>query len=432
MKQVAIVWLILGLIGVIALAAWVMPADAQAPQVVVYAVVFYSPTCPHCHQVMTETLPPFQSQYGSQLEILYVDVSQTAGATLFQATIDTLNIPVGRAGLVPTMVVGSTVMVGGSEIPAQLPTLIETGLANGGIDLPPVPELRRAYQASLDNATASAAIQTTYSEKQSWRERFENDRWGNGLAVGILLLLVVGLVMQVGGEIQTLRRHKPTLWLNVRRRRLLLGGLAGLAVMVVASLIFEDSEFSLPMGLALVVAGGLIWVMWHILQAESDARHMEQMLDALIPVVAILGLIVAGYLAYIEVRDDAAVCGAVGDCNTVQQSEYARLFGILPMGVLGIIGYLGIITAWWVSHHAKISLIRFSQMTGFGLALAGVLFSVYLTFLEPFVIGATCAWCLTSALLMLMISLAYSVSGWRAVNVQLGHPPAPPKKSSVL
>ena len=34
------------------------------------------------------------------------------------------------------------------------------------------------------------------------------------------------------------------------------------------------------------------------------------------------------------------------------------------------------------------------------MAAFGVLFSVYLTFLEPFVIGATCAWCLTSAILM--------------------------------
>jgi len=36
----------------------------------------------------------------------------------------------------------------------------------------------------------------------------------------------------------------------------------------------------------------------------------------------------------------------------------------------------------------------------FGLAAGGTLFSIYLTFLEPFVIGATCAWCLTSAIIM--------------------------------
>jgi uncharacterized membrane protein len=33
-------------------------------------------------------------------------------------------------------------------------------------------------------------------------------------------------------------------------------------------------------------------------------------------------------------------------------------------------------------------------------------FSIYLTFLEPFVIGASCAWCLTSALIATLLLLA--------------------------
>jgi uncharacterized membrane protein len=33
----------------------------------------------------------------------------------------------------------------------------------------------------------------------------------------------------------------------------------------------------------------------------------------------------------------------------------------------------------------------------------GTLFSVYLTFLEPFVIGATCIWCLSSAVVMTLL-----------------------------
>ena len=35
----------------------------------------------------------------------------------------------------------------------------------------------------------------------------------------------------------------------------------------------------------------------------------------------------------------------------------------------------------------------------------GVLFSIYLTYLEPFVIGAVCAWCLTSAVVMTLLLL---------------------------
>jgi uncharacterized membrane protein len=42
-----------------------------------------------------------------------------------------------------------------------------------------------------------------------------------------------------------------------------------------------------------------------------------------------------------------------------------------------------------------------------GMALFGVIFSIYLTFLEPFVIGATCIWCISSAI---VISLLLAVT----------------------
>ena len=46
--------------------------------------------------------------------------------------------------------------------------------------------------------------------------------------------------------------------------------------------------------------------------------------------------------------------------------------------------------------------------------LLGTLFSIYLTFLEPFVIGATCAWCITSALVMTLIFWAAAGPARRA------------------
>jgi len=116
--------------------------------------------------------------------------------------------------------------------------------------------------------------------------------------------------------------------------------------------------------------------------------------------LAAAGLVVAGYLAFVETRQTTAVCGPVGDCNAVQQSEFALLFGFLPVAVLGLLGYVGIGVAWAVARYgrglwADLALVSLQGMTGFGM-----LFSIYLTFLEPFVIGATCAWCLTSAVVM--------------------------------
>jgi uncharacterized membrane protein len=119
-----------------------------------------------------------------------------------------------------------------------------------------------------------------------------------------------------------------------------------------------------------------------------------------IPVLAVIGLGVAAYLAYVETSQVSAVCGPVGDCNTVQQSEYAYLFGVLPIGVLGLVGYVAVMLAWLVGRFGRGRIAPLAWLALFAMALLGTVFSIYLTFLEPFVIGATCAWCLSSAVIM--------------------------------
>ena len=49
-------------------------------------------------------------------------------------------VPSERLG-VPTLVVADMVLVGSVEIPDQFPAIIETGLAQGGIDWPDIPGL---------------------------------------------------------------------------------------------------------------------------------------------------------------------------------------------------------------------------------------------------------------------------------------------------
>jgi uncharacterized membrane protein len=72
------------------------------------------------------------------------------------------------------------------------------------------------------------------------------------------------------------------------------------------------------------------------------------------------------------------------------------LFGLIPIGWLGVAGYVAILAASLVDS-------TIARWLRFGFIVAGVLFSTYLTFLEPFVIGASCAWCLTSALIMIAL-----------------------------
>jgi cytochrome c biogenesis protein CcdA/protein-disulfide isomerase len=126
--------LMLSLFSVLAL------STTQADEPVVRAMLFWSQTCPHCHVVLNETLPPLQEKYGDQLEVLTVEASDQAGYELWMLAIETLRIPDDRLG-VPMLLVSDQVLVGSYDIPEQLPGLIEQYLAAGGVDYPSIPGL---------------------------------------------------------------------------------------------------------------------------------------------------------------------------------------------------------------------------------------------------------------------------------------------------
>jgi uncharacterized membrane protein len=126
----------------------------------------------------------------------------------------------------------------------------------------------------------------------------------------------------------------------------------------------------------------------------------------LIPLLAVLGLGVAAYLAYVEVKQVEAVCGPVGECNIVQTSAYAVMLGI-PVAVWGVLHYVATGVLWTGQRFLSGIWANLSGLGLLGLTLFGTLFSIYLTCLELFFIRAICAWCLSSAvittLLMLMV-----------------------------
>jgi uncharacterized membrane protein len=122
-------------------------------------------------------------------------------------------------------------------------------------------------------------------------------------------------------------------------------------------------------------------------------------------IVILVGIGVAAYLSFVETSGNKAICGPVGDCNTVQQSEYAALFGLIPIGILGLAGYALLLITWFGTGLKNRYYANLAKLAFFVFALAGTLFSIYLTFLEPFVIGATCIWCLSSAVIMTVLTI---------------------------
>lgn len=308
---VALTLVLLSLLGV---------GAARAAEPVVHGVLFFSPTCPHCHVVMDEVLPPLQARYGDQLVIELIDASQPQGSAIYQAAVRALGVPQERLG-VPALVFGETILVGSEEIPARLPAMIEATLAAGGNSWPAIPGF-----VPTPNGQAAPTAAPALSP-------FQRDPLGNSAAVVMLVVMV-------------------------------------LSVFIVA--VSLRKPFDRPL------------TNW---RAQA------------VPLLALVGMAVASYLAYIEISGATAVCGPIGDCNTVQQSEYAQLFGI-PMGLLGLAGYTAIMLAWAVRQYGTGQAAHWAALALPAMAFGGTLFSIYLTFLEPFVIGATCIWCLISAALM--------------------------------
>jgi uncharacterized membrane protein len=369
----------------------VVPA-VTSQQPVVYGVFFYSPTCPHCHEVITNHWPGIQAQFGDQLQVLFIDVSRVEGSQIMVATLDAMRI---ESNGVPMLIIGSDVLIGSLDIPLRAPEVIRLGIAAGGVELPPVAALRDAFQNALaqSGAEPDTLTSTTFETANSLGERLAADPFANALAILVLFLLIASLIILSTAVLQNQVRHDNHLLAAVvTHGRRIVAFLALLGLGMALSLVFGwNSDL-----VVLLIATGefivfLVIAIWCL-------RSEQPLANWVIPVVALAGLAVAAYLTYIETTQAQAVCGVMGNCNAVQQSPYAEVLNI-PMGVIGIIGYITIAAVFGIG---KVTAFRMNSLL-LGLLVFGVAFSAYLTFIEPFVIGATCVWCLTSALLMLML-----------------------------
>ena len=113
---------------------------------------------------------------------------------------------------------------------------------------------------------------------------------------------------------------------------------------------------------------------------------------------ALAGMFVALYLTLYKLGYIGTLVCAVGSCETVQTSKWATFLG-LPVGAWGVAYYIGVLAVSLagltpaLAERRGVSLVLVA-MTGFG-----ALFSLWLTYLELFVIHAICQWCVISAIL---------------------------------
>ncbi len=376
-------------------------AQENESEPVVQAVLFYSPTCPHCHYVITEILIPMQEQYGEALQILGLSTQEEVGASLYQAAVVHYEIPESRRG-VPLLIVADMLMVGSVEVEEQFPPIVEAGFAGEGIPWPDFPALFEVFPDLLTGVVGDEvpADTSTESEAAAIEEAEE--------VVPEEPVVEVEIVPEEGGVEEETAVTSPSQSTETANDSL-----------DIAAADIANTEATKPspdpVGMAV---GGVVMVGMLLALGFALSRFMVRKVNTAvtlqqwaIPVISAIGLGIALYLGYVEVNHVDAVCGPVGECNIVQSSPYARLLGV-PVAVWGVLNYLAILALWFWQQRTQGAGHQFAIWSLIILSVGGTFYSIFLTGLELFVIHAVCAWCLSSAIvttiLMFIIVVAFT------------------------
>jgi uncharacterized membrane protein len=328
-------------LAVAALAAGAAEPGNSAPEV--RALLFYDPGTTQSRDFFAFYLPGLTERWGPRLQIAGVDTSRPAGAAVYSAGASRWALPPAKDGT-PVVLVGDRALVGLPQIAKGLGDDVE-GLAGDPLaaNWPSVPGLDALLPEAIQAIGARVARQGAPQAKETPRLGDAPSTAHSGAARDSIAntLAVVVLIGMVAAFVHALIR--------LRHRRARPG----------------------------------IQAVW------------------LLPVALLAGLGISGYTAYTALAQIPLACGPIGSCADVQASEYAKIFGV-PLGVLGIVGYLLILVAWLLARRRS-PRSRNWYWAAWAIALFGVLFSLRLTALEPFVIGATCVWCLGSAICMTLV-----------------------------
>jgi len=126
-------------------------------------------------------------------------------------------------------------------------------------------------------------------------------------------------------------------------------------------------------------------------------------------VLAFAGMADAAYLTVVHYADQPIVCSGIGDCELVNSSRYAEFAGV-PVALLGLGAYAALAALGGAAGvRGDVGLLA----VAWGVALAGVLFSGYLTYIELRVLEAICPYCVVSAALLTAIFAVLSAALWR-------------------
>lgn len=127
--------------------------------------------------------------------------------------------------------------------------------------------------------------------------------------------------------------------------------------------------------------------------ADLDIRNRM-----VIAVAALTGVLISAYLLLYKMGAFGSMLCGTGGCETVQNSPWSYFMGV-PVAAWGLAGYLAILFVALAGIQPRFIDSRWVAVALLVLTAGAFGFSVYLSVLEEFVIGAWCQWCIASAVM---------------------------------
>jgi uncharacterized membrane protein len=134
-------------------------------------------------------------------------------------------------------------------------------------------------------------------------------------------------------------------------------------------------------------------------QGPRETSMPLSTLDILIIALSLIGLIDAAFVYYTQKTGKTLRCLIGNSCDIVTKSRYAKTLGI-DNSAAGIVYYAAVIAAIAAPQIG----LQVPWLILFAASLAASLFSIYLAYLQFFVIKELCDYCLLSALINWAIS----------------------------
>lgn len=123
---------------------------------------------------------------------------------------------------------------------------------------------------------------------------------------------------------------------------------------------------------------------------------MNILADIIIIFTAFAGFLLAFYIRHKKASQEVLVCPLDGKCEEVVHSEYSKFFGI-PLEIIGMTYYALVGVSYAIFVVSPVFYSSLAIFLIFGATIAAFLFSLYLTFIQAFVLKKWCTWCLVSA-----------------------------------